>query len=90
MIFNIVEEFTSTCEILIQLGNIIIHRSTLPIVFAKQQFFQAVMSIVKDNRPMQVMCLINDKITQEKVLKNGLIFKNNTFVKEFCKGEENG
>jgi hypothetical protein len=76
-----------TCIIEVQLGNAVVEKQEMPLVFAKEQMTQAIHNMARDSRPMQIKCIRYDYTEEDKKLENSLAFQNNAFIKNFGKEE---
>lgn len=55
----------------------------MPLIFAKQEFANAIQAISQDNRPMRVVCYRKEVTEEGKELMNSLAFENNSFIESF-------
>lgn len=86
--FNPFGDMAETCIIEVRLGNTIVERQEMPLMFAKEQMAQAIQNMSRDSRPMQVKCIRYDHTDEGKKLENSLSFQNSVFVKNFEKEGE--
>lgn len=81
--FNPFEDLQEQCEIEVTLGNQVIERNSLPVIFAKGQFMQMVKQLSTDSRPIKAVCYRKDFTEEGRELNNSIIFKNPAFVSAF-------
>jgi len=81
--FNSFENLQEQCEIEVTLGDTIIEKSSLPVVFARNQFMQMVKQLSQDSRPIKIVCYRKEYTDEGLELQNSLIFKNNSYIKAF-------
>lgn len=86
--FNGFEDLNETCLIQVKLGNAIIQKQSLPLIFAQQNFMQLVMELSRDQRPMCCVCTRQVFTEENRQIPNSLEFRNNSYVKEFDKEEQ--
>jgi hypothetical protein len=78
---------TQTCQFVVILGNQVVENSMLPDMFAKNRFIATMQQTARDNRPIQIQCIKEEETENTgRILRNRLVFSNNTFIKTF--GEE--
>jgi len=80
---NFFDGMTEEVIIEVQLGNQVVERTQMPLIFAKQQFLNILNQIMNDSRPMKITCLRSEYTESGKKLENSLTFKNMAFVRGF-------
>jgi glutamate formiminotransferase len=80
-------DFNELVTVEVQLGNQIIQKQQMPILFASQEFPQLIKQMAQDKRPLKISFTKNDYNNSGKIIPNSLIFKNNAFINGF--GERN-
>ena len=85
--FNPFGNMAETAIIEVRLGNTIVEKQEMPLMFAKEQMAQAIQNMSRDSRPMQIKCIRYDYTEEDKKIENSLAFQNNVFIKNFEREE---